>query len=79
MIDYFGEVRFSEEELKQMAEGVEKARAFYAKRGIDYIIVVAPNKEAMYSEYMPDRLQKQRVRQIADGFGGGISAREYKS
>ena len=60
LIDYFGEIRFSEEELKQMAEGVEKARAFYAKRGIDYVIVVAPNKEAMYSEYMPERLQKQR-------------------
>lgn len=60
LIDYFGEIRFSEEELKRMAEGVEKARAFYAKRGIDYVIVVAPNKEAMYSEYMPERLQKQR-------------------
>jgi len=60
LIDYFGEVRFSEEELKQMASGVEKARQFYAKRGIDYIIVIAPNKEEMYSEYMPERLQKQR-------------------
>ncbi len=60
LIDYFGEVRFSEAELKQMAEGVEKARAFYARQGIDYIIIIAPNKEAMYSEYMPERLQKQR-------------------
>ncbi len=60
LIDYFGEVRFSEEELQQMAQGVEKAREFYARQGIDYIIVIAPNKEAMYSEYMPERLQKQR-------------------
>lgn len=60
LIDYFGEVRFSEEELQQMAQGIEKARAFYARQGIDYIIVIAPNKEAMYSEYMPERLQKQR-------------------
>ena len=60
LIDYFGEVRFSNEELKQMAEGIEKARNFYAGQGIDYIIVIAPNKEAMYSEYMPERLQKQR-------------------
>lgn len=60
LIDYFGEVRFEEDELKQMASGVEKAREFYAKQGIDYLIVVAPNKEAMYSEYMPERLQKQR-------------------
>ena len=60
LIDYFGEVRFSEDELRQMASGVEKARQFYARRGIDYMIVVAPNKEAMYSEYMPERLQKQR-------------------
>ena len=60
LIDYFGEVRFNDDELKQMAEGVEKAREFYARQGIDYIIIIAPNKEAMYSEYMPERLQKQR-------------------
>ena len=60
LIDYFGEVRFSEDELRQMAQGIEKARAFYARQGIDYIIIIAPNKEAMYSEFMPERLQKQR-------------------
>ncbi len=61
LIDYFGEVRFSEEELLQMASGIKKAKDFYAKQGIDYIIVIAPNKEAMYTENMPERLQKQRV------------------
>lgn len=61
LIDYFGEVRFTEEELQQMASGIKKAKDFYAKQGIDYIIVIAPNKEAMYSENMPERLQKQRV------------------
>lgn len=60
LIDYFGEVRFTEEELQQMASGIKKARDFYAKQGIDYIIVIAPNKEAMYAENMPERLQKQR-------------------
>lgn len=60
LIDYFGEVRFDDDELQKMASGVEKAREFYAKQGIDYLIVVAPNKEAMYAEYMPERLQKQR-------------------
>lgn len=60
LIDYFGEVRFTEEELQQMASGIKKARDFYAAQGIDYIIVIAPNKEAMYAENMPERLQKQR-------------------
>lgn len=61
LIDYFGKIQFSDAELKQMAEGLQKAKAYYKKRGIEYYLVVAPNKEGMYSEYMPDRLQAERV------------------
>ena len=61
LVDYFGEVRFSEEQLKQMAEGVKKARDYYKKRGIDYYLIIAPNKEGLYSEFMPAHLQKARV------------------
>lgn len=61
LVDYFGRVRFSEDELRKMAEGLEKAKAYYKKRGIDYYFIVAPNKEGLYSEFMPDYLQKDRV------------------
>lgn len=61
MVDYYGEVRFDEAELKMMAEGINKAADFYAARGAKYIIIVAPNKEGIYSEYMPERMQKART------------------
>lgn len=61
LVDYYGEVSFSPEDVQQMAEGMKAAKKFYAKRGIDYVAAVVPNKEGMYSEYMPERMQKARV------------------
>ncbi|MFR1031258.1 MAG: hypothetical protein ACLSE6_01425 [Alphaproteobacteria bacterium] len=57
---------------------MEKARQFYARRGIDYMIVVAPNKEAMYSEYMPSGCKNSEIGAVAHGFGGGISAETHQ-
>lgn len=61
MVDYYGEVRFDDEELQAMADGINKAADFYAARGAKYLIIVAPNKEGVYSEYMPERLQRART------------------
>ena len=61
LVDYFGRMRFSNAELRKMAEGLEKAKAYYKKRGIEYYLIIAPNKEGLYSEYMPDYLQRDRV------------------
>lgn len=61
LIDYYGEVVFTPEELQKIASGMKAAKDFYAKRGIDYIVTVVPNKESMYSEFMPPRMQKARV------------------
>jgi hypothetical protein len=60
IVDYKGEVSFSDAELKKILEGVLKARDFYARRGIKYLLVIAPNKENIYAEYMPENLQKVR-------------------
>ena len=65
LVDYYGEVSFSPEEEKIMAEGMQKAHDFYAKRGIDYVVAVVPNKEGMYSEFMPVRMQKARVSDVS--------------
>ena len=61
LIDYFGAIQFSEAQLKEMAEGIKAAERYYKARGIDYVIVVIPNKENLYAEYMPERLQTERV------------------
>ncbi len=65
MVDYYGEVRFSDEQLQKMVEGINMAADFYAKRGAKYFIVIAPNKERIYSEYMPERMQKARVSEVS--------------
>lgn len=41
--------------LQQIAENCLRQRDFLAERGIEFVIFVAPNKERMYPEYMPDR------------------------
>lgn len=41
-----------------MAQGINMAYDFYAKRGIKYVIFVAPNKENIYSEFMPERMRR---------------------
>lgn len=61
LVDYYAEVYFDDEELEKMAQGINMAYDFYAKRGIKYVIFVAPNKEGLYSEYMPSHLQGDRV------------------
>ncbi len=53
-----------------METGSYRARDWLAKRGIRYVIVVAPNKPAIYPEYMPrsiNRVTKQsRIKQLTD-------------
>lgn len=61
LIDYFGKIQFSEEQLKNMAKGIAAVAEYYKAQGIDYAIVVVPNKENLYSEFMPERLQSERV------------------
>ncbi len=51
---YTGEVIYSEEELAQIAENCINQRDFLAEQGKEFVIFIAPNKERMYSEYMPD-------------------------
>lgn len=38
---------------------------FYAKRGIKYVIFVAPNKENIYSEFMPERMRRIRKSDVS--------------
>ncbi len=65
LIDYYGEIVYTPQELDQMTSGMKAARDFYAKKGIDYMIVVTPNKESLYSEYMPERMQRARVSDLS--------------
>lgn len=61
MLDYYGTVMFSDKELEKMRIALETEKEFYNSFGAKYMVVVAPNKENLYTEFMPDRMQKMRV------------------
>lgn len=65
LVDYYAEVYFDDEELEKMAQGINMAYDFYAKRGIKYVIFVAPNKENIYSEFMPERMRRIRKSDVS--------------
>lgn len=52
---YRGEDLFTPAELRQIAVDLRKTRDNLKKKGIDFVLLVCPNKERIYSEYMPDR------------------------
>lgn len=51
--DYRGQNLYSEEEMVGIVSKVQEADAYFKGQGVDFAIVLAPNKEEIYSEYMP--------------------------
>lgn len=68
--DYMGTDLFTDEELQKIASNFTAARDELAARGSDFVIYIAPNKERVYSEYMPDMYGKPaeygRMQQVVD-------------
>lgn len=56
---YTGSVLFSAEELGRMVDNLTYTRDRLAEQGIEFVVFVAPNKERVYSEYMPDYYGEQ--------------------
>jgi len=53
--DYRHTHPFTLDELKQWRDVLEAKRDWLAARGIKYLFVVAPNKNSIYPEFMPDQ------------------------
>lgn len=68
--DYQGTNLLSNEELKHIADNCVKQRDFLASKGREFVIFIAPNKERVYSENMPQKYGKpskeNKVKQIVD-------------
>jgi hypothetical protein len=65
--DYQGRVLFTPGELQRIRENIELKANWCRQRGIYFLIVLVPNKETVYSEYMPafiKRGKKTRLEQI---------------
>lgn len=52
--DYRGTNLFTEEELQTIATNMQHAKDVLAAEGREFVILIAPNKERMYEEYMPE-------------------------
>ncbi len=66
-VDYFRSADpFSIEELEQWKRLLEERQAWLAARGIFYLFVIAPNKNTIYPEFMPDRIRKVHPRSRMD-------------
>jgi alginate O-acetyltransferase complex protein AlgJ len=44
---------FTEEELSRIVEKVKSMQNFSAQNGADFLLLIAPNKESIYPEFMP--------------------------
>ena len=52
---YRGEDLFTGAELREIVVNLRKTQASLAKQGMDFVLFIAPNKERVYAEYMPER------------------------
>jgi alginate O-acetyltransferase complex protein AlgJ len=52
---------FGETELAAWRRRIETRRDWLAERGIRYLVVIAPNKETIYPEFMPAHLNRVRT------------------
>ena len=68
--DYNGSNLFTDDQLKTIGKNMLAARDELASRNIDFVIMIAPNKERVYSEYMPAAYGKPaawgRMAQVVD-------------
>jgi alginate O-acetyltransferase complex protein AlgJ len=65
---YQTKVPFSDEEMLHRKIVLEQNRSLLQKRGIRFLVVIAPNKDTIYSEYLPDNLVRFRKESRLDQF-----------
>lgn len=56
--DYLGVNRFSADQLSEIAARVEETAAYFEERGTQFLLLIAPNKESVYREYLPGDFPK---------------------
>ncbi|MBO5327030.1 MAG: hypothetical protein J6A84_02790 [Clostridia bacterium] len=54
--DYIGNYAFTEEEMSLILHRLEQTKLSYAERNAEYLLVIIPNSQTVYSECMPSFL-----------------------
>ena len=52
--DYQGKILYTEEESAEIADYFNEANEYFQYRGIQFMVVIAPGKERVYPQYLPD-------------------------
>lgn len=68
--DCCGLVPFTDEELRAWRNVLEARDAWFAERGITYLLVIAPDKHSVYGEYLPESTRQARGRTRLDQLVG---------
>ena len=61
LTQYKGIDPFTEEELAAAASSLEATKTWCEEHGCEFVLMICPNKERVYAEYMPDHYQASRV------------------
>ncbi|MFV0465991.1 MAG: alginate O-acetyltransferase AlgX-related protein [Lachnospiraceae bacterium] len=61
MQDYTGMNLFSEEMLGLIRQNLLDTEAYLKARDIEFVLFIAPNKESVYGEYLPDYIQEDKT------------------
>lgn len=68
--DYQGSNLFTEDELEKIKKNFETTRKNLEAKGIQFVLMLIPNKENVYAEYMPDAYGKvaetTRIEQVTE-------------
>jgi alginate O-acetyltransferase complex protein AlgJ len=66
MEDFLGQDTLTEKELEIVRSNLERKRQWLADHGAKYLFVVAPDKQSIYPEHMPDDIRNYRRRSRLD-------------
>ena len=68
--DYKGTNLYTEEELALIRDNCLASKAYLESRGIEFVVLIPSNKEDIYSDYLPDYIEKRgeltRAQQVTD-------------
>lgn len=58
---YLGTARYTDEQLKQISKNLVETEKYLQDRGCEFVLFIAPNKERIYVENMPEKYRNMRV------------------
>ena len=64
--DYEGINIYTDDQMSQITQNIKNAKDYYNSLGIDFQLMICPNKEQVYSEYMPIDIKVTNTEKKAD-------------